>query len=121
MDDITSYDYGNAFDLGGGAGPNSDGTFNVPLAAQPTNQPWDIAGGQSGQYGSAVMDILKYGIGAWSSTRQTQNMLDYRRFEATNGGTFQQGQAANVQAVQRQNSLIPLLLIGGLIFILVKA
>lgn len=77
-------------------GPQTDGT-NIPSGTAATiPTPTDTAGGAPAQYGQAVLDVFKYGIGAYTATVQQQNMLDYKRYEATNGGLFQQGRAATL-------------------------
>lgn len=105
-------------------GPQNDGTYSAPTAAQPANQPWDTSGNGTGDYSKTVLDVLKLGVGAWSQNRSQQNLLDYRRYEATAGGVFQQG--APVQfgvpgAVGLQmNGTLLLLLAAGAIFLLAR-
>ncbi len=62
------------------------------MAAKPV----DAGGGPPGQYGAAVLDIFRYGLGIWNQQQQQQNMLDYRRWEATQFGAMMQGQPALV-------------------------
>lgn len=121
MSDLTLGDWGTEDTLWG-VGPSNDGTYGIPTNAQPVNQPWDIGGGSLGQYSGGVFDLLKMGIGAWSSNKQQSEMLDYKRFEATQGGIFQQGQAAAQYAIQRQSSssLMMFALIGVVAFIVLK-
>lgn len=83
-------------DIGGGwspVGPQSDGTYGVPATAG-TPQPVDAGGGLPGNYSQTVLDVFKYGVGAWSQYATTQQQLDYRRWEATNVGPAQQGKPA---------------------------
>jgi hypothetical protein len=74
-------------------GPQSDGTSVSPTAgAMP--QPVDAGGGFAGTYGKDVLDIFKYGVGIYSQNKQQSDLLDYKRFEATQLGVFRQGQPA---------------------------
>lgn len=116
LDVAAGADYQGPWDL---VGPQTDGTYNAPATAQPVNQPWDTPGGGTTDYGSNVLDILKFGVGAWSADRQQTKILDYKRVEATNGGAYQQGQpAAMPNRNGAQSMLIPLLLVVGLVFLL---
>lgn len=105
-------------------GPQNDGTYGVPDAAQPINQPWDTGAGTLGNYGSDVLGILKYGVGLAAQNYNNRQILDYKRFEATAGGAFQQGQPANVRVPGALGfSMSPLLLImlvGGAVLLLKK-
>jgi hypothetical protein len=83
-------------DNGDVVGPQTDGTYQFPTEAQPNNQPWDTSGGQPGMYGSDVLQVLTAGINAWSSNKARSDFIDYNRVESTNGGTFRQGQPANI-------------------------
>lgn len=110
----------------GSVGAQPGGTYILPDAAQPNNRPWDTPGGTLGQYGSDVLNILKLGVGAWSQYQARQDFLDYKRFEATAGGVYQQGQrAGGVDAqgrvvVQGNNNFLLIILVVGAIFILKK-
>lgn len=88
------YSYGGE-DLytGGGVGYSPDGTFTTPGVAI-TALPADAGGGPVGTYGKDVMDLFKFGVGVWNQREQRQDMLDYKRFEATQYGAFMQGQPA---------------------------
>jgi hypothetical protein len=83
-------------DNGDTVGPQSDGTYEFPTEAQPNNQPWDTSGGQPGMYGGDVLQVLTAGINAWSANKARSDFIDYSRVESTNGGTFRQGQPANI-------------------------
>jgi len=106
-------------------GPQSDGTFNPPAAAQPYNQPWESGGGTPANYGgTAVLGILSQGIGAWSKYQTSKDFLDYKRYEATNGGLFAYGRPAGGIAAGAQintgGNFMPLLIIGALIFVALR-
>lgn len=77
----------------GGVGFSNDGTYSAP-AVSVTGVPVDAGGGPAGNYGSTVLDIFKFGVGVWNQQQQQQNMLDYKRFEATQYGAYMQGQPA---------------------------
>lgn len=77
----------------GGVGYAGDGTYSAPAVAV-TAQPVDAGGGPVGNYGQTVLDIFKFGVGVWNSNQQQQNLLEYKRWEATRLGAYQQGQPA---------------------------
>lgn len=83
-----------------GVGPQSDGT-NIPADASITPSPVDAGGGVPASYSKDILDVFKYGVGAYTSQQNYKNMLDYKRYEATQGGLYMQGrptvfsQAAN--------------------------
>ncbi len=107
-------------------GPTNAGTYNVPAAAQPVNRQWDSAGGTLGQYGNDVFAILAQGIGAWSQYKRNDQFLDYQRYEATQGGVYQQGRPTQIPfdgSVQARAAFSPLtliLLVGGAVLLLRK-
>lgn len=80
-----SYDYT--------AGTQPDGTWVTPVQARQP-QPVDAAGGTAANYAPLVLDVFKFGVGVWNQQQQQQNMLDYKRFEATQLGAFAHGQPA---------------------------
>ncbi|WP_417284670.1 hypothetical protein [Comamonas sp.] len=71
-------------------GPQTDGTV-LPSYSATTPAPTDAGGGAPTNYSQTVLDVFKIGVGAWSANAAQQNMLDYRRWEATGGGLYQQG------------------------------
>jgi hypothetical protein len=91
-------------------GPQMDGT-NIIADAAVIAQPSDTAGGQPAQYGQDVLDLFKFGIGAWSDNQKTQQLFDYKKFEATNGGLYQQGRAASMPAAA-SGGISPLVIVG---------
>jgi hypothetical protein len=74
-------------------GPQSDGTSIAPTAAEMP-QPVDAGGGFAGTYGKDILDIFKFGVGVYSQDKQRSDLLDYKRFEATQAGLWRQGQPA---------------------------
>lgn len=73
------------------AGPQTDGTFVTPdlgLSIAPA----DAGGGMPADYSTGILDIFKYGVGVWQQNQQQSQLLDYKRFEATQRGLAQQGQ-----------------------------
>lgn len=120
--DADGYDQNGYYDLT--VGPTNNGTYNVPAAAQPVNQQWDTGGGTLGQYSGDVFTILSQGIGAWSQYMGNQQLLDYKRFEATQGGVFQQGKSTQiplggtVTARASFNPLTLMLIVGGVFLLL---
>lgn len=108
-----------------GIGPSTDGTYGIPTTAQPNNDPSNTAGFPSITSGSAL-DILKFGVSAITDSWKFGQVLDYKRFEATNGGVFAQGKPANIAtpsngAAGSNFLLAGLLLVGFLIFTQHKA
>jgi hypothetical protein len=76
-------------------GPQNDGTYNTPSAALPVNQAVDVGTGSSvGNYAPQVFNLLGQGLGAFTQLYGQNQLLDYKRYEATQGGLFMQGQAA---------------------------
>lgn len=82
----------------GGVGPQSDGTYGVPTTAEQVNDPANTAGYPASSDSSAL-DILKWGVGIVSDTWKFGQQMDYKRWEATQGGVYQQGATANVPRV----------------------
>lgn len=78
-------------------GPNTDGTYTQPDASIQI-QPVDAGGGMPAEYPQPILDIFKFGIAQYTATQQQAQLLDYKRFEATNGGLYRQGQPAGVAA-----------------------
>lgn len=95
-------------------GPQTDGTWNIPDAATAVI-PTDAGGGPPANYSSGVLDFFKFGVGAWQQDQQQQRMIDYKRFEATNGGLYQQGQPAIFNRAAGGGISPNVLLAGGLI------
>ena len=58
---------------------------------QLPSAPVDAGGGVPGSYTAEVLDLFKFGIGAWQANKAQNNLLDYKRYEAINGGLSQQG------------------------------
>lgn len=75
-------------------GYQSNGTFNSPVMQA---QPADAGGGAPANYGQNVLDVFKFGVGVWQQQQSQQQLLDYRRWEATQGAVNQQGQTAGVR------------------------
>lgn len=76
-------------------GPQADGTYGIPPTGQAVT-PIDAGGGPSGNYGPAILDIFKFGVGAYQQNQNMTAAYDYRRFEATQAGLYQQGRPANL-------------------------
>ena len=71
-------------------GPQTDGT-NLPADASITAAPVDAGGGAPASYSKDILDVFKYGVGAYTSQQNYKNMLDYKRYEATQTGLWAQG------------------------------
>lgn len=87
-----TYDpYLNGMDaLNTSVGPQTDGT-NLMASSAITPAPSDAGGGAPMTYTQDVLDLFKYGVGAYTSQQNYKNMLDYKRYEATQSGLYMQG------------------------------
>ncbi|MFZ3219886.1 MAG: hypothetical protein WA174_07625, partial [Rhodoferax sp.] len=92
-------------------GPQTDGT-NLPSPVSIIPQPTDTAGGAPAQYTQQVLDLFKFGIGAVAQNEQTRQMFDYKKFEATNGGLYQQGRSAAMPAAAQGGGTSGLVMMG---------
>ncbi|CAN7304966.1 hypothetical protein [Acidovorax delafieldii] len=113
-----------AIDYAGGGeelytGYQNDGTFQAP-AVSVMQQPLDAGGGPPANYGAQVLDIFKFGVGVWNQREARQDMIDLRRWEATNAGLVQQGQNAALYGRQGQLGLFGVLAIGVVLYLVVK-
>ena len=117
---------GAALDYSGGeslytgdVGYNPDGTFSAPnVAIMP--QPVDAGGGVPAKYGAAILDVFRFGVGVWQADRQRQDMIDLRRWEATNAGLYQQGQAAAIYGSRNQVGILGVAAVGLILFLALK-
>ena len=90
-------------------GPQVDGTYNIPSTAQQTNNPSNTAGFPS-LSSAGALDFLRFGVQSITDTWKFNQVMDYKRYEATNGGVYQQGSPAAVAAARASQG--NLLLIG---------
>lgn len=115
-------DYSNPdpWGLNSMVGVQSDGT-NLLSFQSTIVTPADAGGGQPADYGAAVLDIFKFGVGAWSQANAQQQILDYKRFEATNGGLYQQGKTAALPAAANHGGISKnaMLAIGAVLLFMV--
>ncbi|WP_250479124.1 MULTISPECIES: hypothetical protein [unclassified Caballeronia] len=83
-------------------GPQNDGTYVTPDAALPINQAVDVGSGTAvGNYAPDVFKLLGAGLNSFTTLYGQNQLLDYKRYEATQGGIFAQGQAAsNIASAQ---------------------
>lgn len=113
-------EFGNPID-GSQVGPQTNGTYVYPGAAQPLNQPWDSGAPSTGAYSPAVLDLFKTGIQAVSSAYQTNQLIDYKKYEATQGGLFRQGAPAifanGATGTNGSGMLMLLLIVGGIVLL----
>lgn len=122
LDNAELVDYGPVLDVG----PQTGGTYDIPVTAQPNNRPWDAPGGQRGDYSADVLGILRDGVGIWAQKQRNDQFLDYQRYEATNGGVYRQGRSTPIQTatgtvtVRSNNNMMYLLIGVGLILLLRK-
>ncbi len=101
-------------------GYQTDGTFVTPAAAQQVNNPANTAG-YSSPMSDSTLKLLTQGISTLGTLGSQAMMLDYRRYEATNGGLFMQGYAANgMRATQVSPNFSALLILGAAIVLMVK-
>lgn len=74
-------------------GPQSDGTSITPGTAIIPG-PVDAGGGMPASYTKDILDVFKFGVSAYGQNQQQKNLLDYKRFEATQAGLWMQGRPA---------------------------
>ena len=90
------------FTAGGGdnadtsVGPQTDGTNVYAPIASTIPTPADTAGGAPAQYSSQILDLFKFGVGVAQQQANLNAAFDYKKFEATNGGLYQQGKSASM-------------------------
>lgn len=101
-------------------GPQSDGTSISPAAAE-MSLPVDAGGGVAGSYGKDILDIFKFGVGVYSQDKQRSDLLDYKRFEATQAGLWRQGQPAlfarNAQGGNGNLVILAAIVIGAVVLL----
>lgn len=102
-----------------GVGPQDDGTFAAP-ATSIMPQPVDAGGGPPANYSGLIMDVFKFGVGVWNQREARQDMIDQRRWEATNAGLFQQGQAAAMFGRPGQMGVLGLAAVGLVLLLVLK-
>lgn len=95
----------------GDVGPQTDGT-NLLSVISTVPTPSDTAGGAPANYAQPILDLFKFGISAASAANSQQQILDYRRFEATNGGLYQQGRGAAMPSARTGGSMSSLMMMG---------
>jgi hypothetical protein len=76
-------------------GPQTDGT-NIIANTAVAVTPADTAGGLPADYSQSVLDLFKFGVGTWAESNKTQQLFDYKKFEATQAGLIQQGRTAGM-------------------------
>lgn len=103
----------------GDVGPQNDGT-NVSPGAAAMPQPVDAGGGPPANYSAAILDIFKFGVGAYNQNKAQQSMIDLRRWEATNAGLMQQGQSAAIYGGQGQMGILTIAAIGIVLLLVLK-
>jgi hypothetical protein len=113
-------DYSGGEDLyTGGVGYQPDGTFYAP-SSSVMSQPVDAGGGAPAQYGAQILDIFKFGVGAWQQADARKDMIDLRRWEATNAGLYQQGQSAAIYGSRGQVGILGIAAVGVILFLALK-
>lgn len=102
-------------------GPQSDGTYVTPSTAQQINNPANTAGNSS-PMSTQTYNLLTQGINGAFNLAALSQMVDYRKYEATNGGLFMQGQGAYLPRagapVLNPNMTMMLLLFAGVVFLM---
>lgn len=100
----------------GDVGPQDNGTNLASDVSYPA-QPADTGGGAPFNYEQAVLDVFKVGVGVWERGNQRKDMFDYKRFETTAAGTWQQGRGAVLPktATGQAMSGTTLLIIAGVV------
>ena len=102
-----------------GVGPQNDGTYGIPPTAV-MSQPVDAGGGAPANYGSQILDIFKFGVGVWNQRENSKDMLDYKRWEATNAGLYLQGQNAAMYGGRGQIGVLGIAALGLILLLVMK-
>jgi len=105
-------------------GPQTNGTYGIPVTAQQTNSPQNVAG-YSSVITPDVAKLLSQGIGVLGQLGMGKMQLDYAKAEATNGGLFWNGRYAQIGRnglgmINPQMNLSVLLLIAGGAWLLLR-
>jgi hypothetical protein len=79
----------------GSIGPQTDGTYSTPVVSNAVT-PYDAGGGPAANYGPQVIDFFKWGTATVLNQKNQVAQLDYKRWEATQAGLYQQGRPANM-------------------------
>lgn len=117
--DGIDYGTGSSF-FDGAVGPQTDGTYSIPTAAQQVNNPANTAGNSTPMDKQSAA-LLSQGLGVLGNLANTAMVMDYRKYEATNGGLFMQGRAINgVPVTQMRPNYSGLLLLAGIVIFLRK-
>jgi hypothetical protein len=93
-------------------GPQTDGT-NLISGAAISIVPTDTAGGQPAQYGQDILDVFKFGVQAWSDSNARSQLFEYKKFEATRGGLFQQGRGAFLSTSRNGGGVSPFVMMAA--------
>lgn len=100
-------------------GPQTDGT-NIIANSAIAVTPADTAGGLPANYSQSVLDLFKFGVGAWADNNKTNQLFEYKKFEATQAGLIQQGRAAGtMQATAAAGKSGLLWMVGGAVLLAV--
>lgn len=91
-------------------GPQVDGTYGIPVNAQQYNSPANTAG-YSSPMSQGTYNLLSQGITAATNLFALDKMVDYKKYEATNGGLFLQGYGAYNQRTTAVNPNVSMLLL----------
>lgn len=83
---MATFNFGDLIPMGDQAGTDVFVSQDY-LPAQPV----DTAGGVPGDYSQGVIDLFKYGIGAWQSNKAQTNQMDYLKWSTVNGVSSKNG------------------------------
>lgn len=91
----------------------SYGDYSVGTLPQAP-APVDAGGGAPGLYDQGVLDVFKYGLGAYVDLEKVKIMNDSKMYQATSAGLQQQGQAQMQYSMvmQSQKNLMFMVLLG---------
>lgn len=103
-----------SFDLGGLDMLDYSALPQGQMAPNLTPQPVDAGGGAPGVYSQQVLDVFKYGLGAYTEIEKARMMNSYQQFTATQSGLATQGQAQMQYSMvmQSQRNMLTLLVMG---------
>lgn len=93
-------------------------TFGQSAELMPAINYVPQAADNSATYGNQLIDLFKFGVGAYYDNRASQ-FETKTRYEALNGQLFENGQSANALLPTVTMNMMPYILIGGAVLLAV--
>lgn len=93
-------------------GPQADGTYVYSPQASTIPQPVDTPAGAPANYSQQILDLFKFGVGTYAANQQSQQLFDYKKYEATNSGLYAQGQPAPIAKTATGSAMSPMIMLA---------